>query len=188
MDRRTTTQFPSVSARSSPAVPDLGSVFDAHFEYVWNTLRRLGVRDDDLEDIAHEVFLKVHAKLGEYDPARPIRPWIFGFAFRVSADELRTARRRREVVGLPFEPVDAGRPADERMEADDERRLVEAALQCVEIERRAVLLMHDVDEVPIPEVARVLEINVNTAYSRLRLARREFAAAVTRLRRKEGVK
>jgi RNA polymerase sigma-70 factor (ECF subfamily) len=177
-----------VSPRSSPAIPALADVFDRHLDYVWNVLRRLDVREGDLEDVAHDVFLKVHTKLAEYDPARPIRPWLFGFAFRVAADEMRLARNRVEVVGLPLEPVDAGRRADQQMEVDDERRLVEAALQSVDIERRAVLLMHDVDEVPIPEIARALGINMNTAYSRLRLARKELATAVTRLRRKEGVR
>jgi RNA polymerase sigma-70 factor (ECF subfamily) len=166
--------------------PDLRAIFDAHFDYVWITLRRLGVRDSDLEDVAHEVFLKVHARLHDYDQARPIRPWLFGFAFRVASDHQRLARHRVEVVGLVSEPVDAACGADQQLEADDERRLVEAALQCVETERRAVLLMHDVDEVPIPEVARALEINVNTAYSRLRLARRDLAEAIQRLRLKEG--
>jgi RNA polymerase sigma-70 factor (ECF subfamily) len=175
-----------VSARSSPTASDLGAIFDTHFDYVWTTLRRLGVRESDLEDVAHDVFLKVHARLHDYDRARPIKPWLFGFAFRVAADHQRLARQRVEVVGLAFEPVDTARRADQQIEADDQRRLVETALQCVETERRAVLLMHDVDEVPIPEVARALEINVNTAYSRLRLARRDLAEAIQRLRSKEG--
>jgi RNA polymerase sigma-70 factor (ECF subfamily) len=177
-----------VAPRSSPAAPDLGAIFDEHFAYVWSALHRLGVRDGDLEDVAHEVFLKVHPKLGEYDAARPIRPWLFGFAFRVARDHMRLAHHRREIVGLPADPVDPSRRADQHLEAEEERQLVETALHSVDLDRRAVLIMHDVDEVPIPEIARVLEINVNTAYSRLRLAREELAAAVTRLRRKEGAR
>ncbi|HTQ44399.1 MAG TPA: RNA polymerase sigma factor [Polyangiaceae bacterium] len=174
--------------RAPPSPLDLRAVFDEHFDYVWSALHRLGIHDRDLEDVAHDVFLKVHAKLAEFDASRPMRPWLFGFAFRVARDHQRLARHQREIVGLPLDPVDPARRADQQMEADDERRLVETALQSVELERRAVLLMHDVDDVSIPEIARVLEINVNTAYSRLRLAREELAAAVTRLRRKEGAR
>lgn len=186
MDEPPSTQSPIVSVRAPSTALDLREIFDAHFDYVWTTLRRLGVRDSDLEDVAHEVFIKVHARLTDYDRSRPIRPWLFGFAFRVAADHQRLARHRVEVLGLTSEPVDAARRPDQQMEADDERRLVEAALECVEMERRAVLLMHDADDVPIPEVARALEINVNTAYSRLRLARRDLAEAIERLRSKEG--
>jgi RNA polymerase sigma-70 factor (ECF subfamily) len=175
-----------VSPRSSPAKPELAAVFDEHFDYVWKTLRRLGVRDGDLEDVSQEVFLRIHQWLEDYDPARAMRPWIFGFAYRVASDYKRLARHRVEVLGAPVEPADPARRADERIEADQERALVEAALEAVELERRAVLVMHDIDEVPIPAVAQELGIPVNTAYSRLRLAREDFIAALTRLRKARG--
>jgi RNA polymerase sigma-70 factor (ECF subfamily) len=163
---------------------DLSAIFDEHFDYVWNTLSRLGVRTSDLEDLAHEVFFKVHARLDDYDVDRPIRPWLFGFAYRVAADYRRLARHRVEVFGSSVEPVDPVRPADETVEASEERELVAAALDTVALDRRAVLLLHDAEDVPIPAIARELGIPVNTAYSRLRIARTELAAAVTMLRKR----
>ena len=59
--------------------------FDAELDYVWNALRRLGVREADLDDEVNEVFLRVHRQLAQYDPSRPIRPWLFAFAARVAA-------------------------------------------------------------------------------------------------------
>jgi RNA polymerase sigma-70 factor, ECF subfamily len=162
----------------------MGAIFDDHFDYVWNTLRRLGVRDVDLEDLSHEVFLKVHSRLDDYDVARPMRPWLFGFAYRVAADHRRLARHRLEVLGAPVEAVDPVRPPDERIEADEERVLVNAALAQMTFERRAVLVLHDVEELPVPAIAEELGIPVNTAYSRLRLAREELAVAVKKLRRR----
>jgi RNA polymerase sigma-70 factor, ECF subfamily len=173
-----------VSALASPVRPDMGAIFDDHFDYVWNTLRRLGVRDVDLEDLSHEVFLKVHGRLDDYDAARPMRPWLFGFAYRVAADHRRLARHRLEVLGAPVEAVDPVRPPDERIEADEERVLVDAALAQMSFERRAVLVLHDVEELPVPAIAEELGIPLNTAYSRLRLAREELAAAVKRLRKR----
>ena len=49
-------------ARASASAPDLGAIFEEHFDYLWNRLRRLGVREADLEDLVHEVFIKVHAR------------------------------------------------------------------------------------------------------------------------------
>jgi RNA polymerase sigma-70 factor (ECF subfamily) len=57
----------------------------------------------------------------------------------------------------------------------------------VEIDRRAVFVLHDIHEVPVPEVAETLGVPLNTAYSRLRIAREEFATAVKRLRKARGV-
>jgi RNA polymerase sigma-70 factor (ECF subfamily) len=166
----------------SSAELSLGAIFDEHFNFVWNTLQRLGVREADLEDLAHEVFLKVHTRLRDYDRSRPIRPWLFGFAYRVAADHRRLARHRVEVFGVPADPVDPTRPADETLEAREERALVTAALDSVDFDRRAVLLLHDAEDVPVPAIAEELGIPVNTAYSRLRVARSEFASAIKALR------
>jgi RNA polymerase sigma-70 factor, ECF subfamily len=180
------TPRPAPSPESPPrAAPDMRAVFDGQFDYVWNTLRRLGVRPADLEDLSHEVFLRVHARLADYDSSRPIRPWLFGFAYRVAADHRRLARHRFEVFGGPVDAaVDPVRPADERIEADEECALIEAGLANMDVDRRAILLLHDVEEQPVPAIAQNLGIPLNTAYSRLRIAREELAAAVTRLRRR----
>jgi RNA polymerase sigma-70 factor (ECF subfamily) len=171
---------------SSRTTPDLGVIFDEHFDYVWATLRRLGVRDADREDLVHEVFLKVYARLADYDASRPMRPWLFGFAYRVAADHRRLARHRVEVLGAPAEAAASGAPADEVVEALEERDIVLTALHGMTIDRRAVIVMHDVDGTPIPAIAEMLGVPVNTAYSRLRLAREDLAASVKRLRKARG--
>ncbi len=56
----------------------------------------------------------------------------------------------------------------------------------MDIDGRALLVLHDVEEVPVPEIAARLEIPVNTAYSRLRRAREDLAASVKRLRKVRG--
>lgn len=175
-----------VSPRVEGTALDVGSLFDEHFNYVWGALRRLGVHSADVEDLVHEVFLKVHVRRAEYDETRPLRAWLFGFAYRVAADYRRLARHRVEVLDLPVNLVDPAKRADERVAANEERALVRAALERVELERRAILILHDLDGVAIPEVATALEIPLNTAYSRLRIARAEFAAAATRLRSARG--
>ncbi len=172
----------NVSPRAKSPALDVGSLFDQHFDYLWGTLRRLGVHDADLEDLVHEVFLKIHLRRDDYDESRPVRSWLFGFAYRVAADYRRLARHRVEVFGVPTDMADPQTRADDRFAANEERALVRAALESVEFDRRAVLVLHDLDEVSIPEVAVALAIPLNTAYSRLRIARNEFATAARRLR------
>lgn len=164
-------------------------LFDAHFDYVWGVLRRLGVREADVEDRTHEVFLTVHRRLSEYDPTRSVRPWLFGFAYRVASHHRRSEHRRRDVVGIESDVIDPAPLADERLAERERTSLLIAALDTLDIDRRAVIVMHDWDGEPIPEVARALGIPLNTAYSRLRSARGNLAEAVRRLtlRRKVGV-
>lgn len=158
------------------------AIFQRECSYVFHTLRRLGVRERDLEDVAHEVFLTIHKKLAEYDRSRPLRPWIFAFAYRFAADYRKRAQYRREVASDEIEPVDSIDPIDERLDAARARQLVVDALEALDLDKRAVFVMHEIDGVAIPEVARTLGIPLNTAYSRLRLAREAFAQSVKRVR------
>ena len=46
--------------------------------------------------------------------------------------------------------------------------------------KREVFAMAELDELTVPEIAEILEIPLNTAYSRLRAARQAFEAALSR--------
>lgn len=154
--------------------------------HVMKTLRRLGVRSADVEDSAVEVFVALHRRWAEYDPARPARPWVRAFAVRVAADYRKSARIRREVAHDDTEALDATPAADEQLIDREKQRLVLEALDSLDADRREVFVLHELEECPVPEVAQTLGIPLNTAYSRLRLGREEFAAAVRRIRLKRG--
>jgi RNA polymerase sigma-70 factor (ECF subfamily) len=186
MDRTVTGQVSAVELRAPVARSDFGTIFEEHFSYVWNSLRHFGVQTNDLEDLAHEVFLRVHERFDECDQSRPLRPWLFAFAYRVAAGHRRLARHRVEVVGAEVDrPADVVR-ADDALILREDAELALKALEAVEIDRRAVFLLHEIDDVPIPEVAHALGIPTSTAYSRLRLARQEFDIAAKRLRLARG--
>ncbi len=162
--------------------PDFTEIYRSELAYVWKTLRRLGAPPPDLEDLAHDVFVVVHRHLGEYDPTRPLRPWLFGIALRVVSDYRRLGRNQRELLGERGEPVDAAPTPHERLEDREARELLMKALAILSLEQRAVFVMHELDEVPVPEIAGTLAIPLNTAYSRLRLARADLAAWINRYR------
>jgi RNA polymerase sigma-70 factor (ECF subfamily) len=157
------------------------SIFEAEFDYVWNSLYRLGVYERDLEDVTHDVFIDVHRRFAGYDPTRHIRPWLFAFAFRAASDYRRRARYRREVMA-ETDPSDVTPLADEQLARQEDLRLVRAALEKMALERRALFIAHDIDGRAMPEIAESFSIPLNTAYSRLRLARADFAQAIARLR------
>lgn len=186
MDPRGSRQVVSVQAPASFARSDFRTVFQEHFGYVWHTLRHFGIRPNDLEDLTHEVFLRVHERFDECDQSRPLRPWLFAFAFRVASAHRRLARHRLEVVWTATDPAADAPAADQTLERREDRELALRALHAIELERRAVFILHDIDGVPIPEVAQALKIPTSTAYSRLRLARQECNAAVRRLRISRG--
>lgn len=155
-------------------------IYREELGYVWNTLRRLGVFEKDLADAAHDVFVVVHRKLPDYDPTRPLRPWLFGIAYRVALDAKRKAHVTREAARPHVEGVADVVPADDRVAAREAKALVRVGLDALDTDRRAVLVLHDLEGHPIPTCAEILGVPVNTLYSRLRLARQDFTAAVRR--------
>ena len=162
--------------------PDFPTIYRSEFPYVWKTLRRLGAPPQDLEDLAHDLFVVVYRHLSDYEPDRPLRPWLFGIAVRVVADFRRSPRGGHEILGESAEPVDSAPTPHERMERTEARAVLMKALDALNLDRRAVFVMHELDEIPVPEIASTLDIPLNTAYSRLRLARADAAAAIQRFR------
>lgn len=187
----------SVAAHATPATPREAATvsavdprfvraFRAEFRGVATLLRRLGVRPGDVEDVTQELFLTVHRRWSDYDPARPVRPWLRAFAVRAAADYRQLARVRRERADDALDPTDESDGADTQLEARERRRAVMEALDALAPERRDVLVLVDLEEAPVPEAAEALGVPLNTAYSRLREARKDFAAAVKRQHLRQG--
>jgi RNA polymerase sigma-70 factor (ECF subfamily) len=167
----------------APAV-DFRAVFDSQCAYVWTTLRRLGVAERDVEDVAHDTFLRVATHLHEYEPSRPLRPWLFVFILRMARDYRRLARHRHELVGATADGMVATETTiqpDEVLAARQSHELVARALDALDWDKRVVFVACELEEQQVAEVAATLGIPRNTAASRLRLAREEFTAAVRRL-------
>jgi RNA polymerase sigma-70 factor (ECF subfamily) len=175
-----------VRSTESPARAESACVeaFGSELDYVFATLRRLGAAPREVEDLAQEVFVVLHKNWPAVDTTRPLRPYLFGIAFRVVS-----ASRRRRTREVPYAALDAADDAvspEGSLQSKESVRLVMAALEHVPLPRRVVIIMHDLDQVPVADIARTLSISRFGTYARLRKARKELKAAIGRLL-KQGV-
>jgi RNA polymerase sigma-70 factor (ECF subfamily) len=156
------------------AIPTFDEVYAAHFAFVWRVLRTFGVSDAVLEDAAQDVFVVVHRRLPEWEGRAQITTWLFAIARRVAQ-----AHRRKDGRTDPLEeePVGAADTfaAFSRAQA---AATVMAILDTMDEDKRIVFALVELEQLSVPEVARMLDLNLNTAYSRLRLARHAFELAV----------
>ena len=167
-----------VQTAESPTAPVFAAAYEAEFEGVWIYLRRLGVPAADLEDAVHDVFVVAHRRYATYDPSRPLRPWLLGIAFRVAA-QWRRQRRHEVAQAEPGRDVaDAAQRPDEAVASLQARSQLHAALGRIDLDQRAVVVMHDLNGIPVPEIATALDVPLNTVYSRLRLGRAKVAAVL----------
>lgn len=173
------------STRAAPLAMDPADdaaclqLFQDELDYVHHTLRRLGAPPSDLEDLMQEVFLALRGSWHRCDRSRPLRPYLFGIAFRVAAAHRR--KREREVPFGTVEIPDVHADLDDGLLNRQARRMVLTALDRLPFSRRAVLIMHELDDVPVATIASTLRIPLFTVYSRLRKARRELAVAMRRM-------
>ncbi len=154
--------------------------YAAHFDYVWHAVRRLGGRPADVEDLVHDIFVILYRTRARLDRSRPLRPWIFGITVRKLSDYRRQARFRREMPAGAREVADPRPLPPELVERRRKRALVLAALETLPYPQRVIFVMAEFDGYSVVEAARILEEKENTLYSRLRLGRKAFTAAVRR--------
>jgi RNA polymerase sigma-70 factor (ECF subfamily) len=167
------------------AVPDVETVYVEHAAFVWRSLRALGVPQHQVDDALQDVFIVVHKKLaGFHGPAR-IQTWLFEIARRIASHYRRAAGRAQRT-----EPIDEAAPIADTASTFEEASRKEAAALVVEVladldeAKRELLILVELEQVPVPEVATYLHVPLNTAYSRIRLARKAFADALARRRMK----
>lgn len=154
-------------------------VYRQHFSAAWRVLRRLGVAEAQLDDATQDVFLVVHGKLGSFDSRSPLRSWIFAIAVRVASEYRRRALRTR-TEQLDEGIADASPNPARLSEMQEAVRLLHELLGELDEKKRAVFVLSELEQLNVPEIANVLGVNPNTVYSRLRIARKCFDAALRR--------
>jgi RNA polymerase sigma-70 factor (ECF subfamily) len=160
---------------------------DQHFDLVWRSLRRLGVREGSLDDAAQQVFIVAARKLDTIVVGGE-RPYLLGIAVRVASDARRTVTRRREVSDEESSALEVDRSpaADELVDQKRARAMLDRILASMPMDLRAAFTMFEIEEMSVPEIAAALSIPLGTAASRLRRAREAFRAALDELRIHDG--
>jgi RNA polymerase sigma-70 factor (ECF subfamily) len=160
---------------------DIGSLHAEHSEFAWITLQRLGIGDADVEDLLQEVFVVVHRRLHTFDGSSRVTTWLFAICLRVAAAHRRRAHVRRERLGDLPDPADqAASPEDIAATREAQARLG-AILDRMDLEKRALFVMFEIDEVPCDAIGEILGVPIGTVYSRLHAARADFESARRRL-------
>jgi RNA polymerase sigma-70 factor (ECF subfamily) len=163
------------------SAPHNFSVFvRAEFVWVWRLLRRIGLSPADADDATQQVFL-VAARRGGDVAGGSARAFLYGTALRVAANARRSLRRRREV---PSAAVAEG-PAhellpDELLEQRRARVLLDALLAQMPPDLRRVLVLAEIEQLTVPQIADLEGVALGTAASRLRRARAVFFGLLER--------
>ncbi len=181
---------PGGSRREGPL--DFSTIYDAWFEHVSRWLLALGAPAADTEDLAQEVFLVVRRRLCDFD-GRNVAGWLY----RIASRQVWQHRRRRwiqrvfsQIQTVNIDDVPDGRAGPAALLATKEKR--DVLLQLVSKmseKRRVVFILFEVEGYSGEEIADTLDVPINTVWTRLHHARKDFFALLAqhgRMRRGEG--
>ena len=160
----------------------LRSVVEEHFDFVWRSLRRLGVPSEAVDDAAQEVFWVVARKL-DVVASGSERAYLFATALRVASD-IRRQRARHRIVHdseLVEAVADLAADPDALLDQKRARDLLDMVLDDLPLDLRTVLLLTEGEELTMAEIASLLGVAPGTVASRLRRARAAFQARVDAL-------
>lgn len=170
--------------REEGVQPSLTALFEAHYDFVWRSLRRLGVLEPGVDDAAQEVFVVAARKLDRIERGAE-RAFLFGTALRVASDA-RRARARRPEVAEGSEVLDAvwatGPDLDELVEHKRARELLDHVLESMPSEVRAVFALYELEGMTMSEIAACTGAAPGTVASRLRRGRELFESFSQRVR------
>lgn len=197
--KKTATTAAARDERMEPA-PDAGSpptfddVYAQYFDFVWRTCRRLGVGPGAIDDVCQEVFVVVHRRLAEFEGRSTTRTWIFGILLNVIRAHRRGIRRKspthasRESLIDPDDLHDPGGSPHRYAERAETAALAASFLERLDEDKRIVLVLAEIEEMTVTEISKCLDININTVYARLRVARQQFRQMALRHAAREAWK
>jgi RNA polymerase sigma-70 factor (ECF subfamily) len=169
--------LPLARAKQAESVPvAFEALYRQHFDFVFRSVRRLGIADAQIDDVVQEVFLVVLRRLSDFRAGTNARAWLFSIASRTSANHRRGQRRsllRHAPLG---DPADCAPGAFERAACSDAARLLQRFLDGLSDDKRDLFILSDLEGMSGPELAAVYSANLNTIYARIRSVRQELAA------------
>jgi len=170
-------------------IPDFDTIYEAHVDFAWQIVRRMGVSAADADDVVQEAFVIVHRRLAAFEGRAAIKTWVFKILVHLVRHYWRRQQRRpgdragedaaeMHTLVAEHDPT----VALEKLEA---LRILDRLLAELDVDKREVFVLAEIEQMTVAEIAEIIEVNANTVASRLRAARQEFQKAALRFRTHE---
>jgi RNA polymerase sigma-70 factor (ECF subfamily) len=160
-------------------------LYEEHFDFVWRSVKRLGIAETSIDDAVQDVFVVAYRRLGEFEGRSSLHTWLFAIAMRVAKDFRRRERRKGGWLPLPSWLASRDRDPQGQCERTEMLAFVDRFLDSLDERQRIVFILAELEQMTAEEIALATGAKLNTVYSRLRLARDRFRRAVERFHKGE---
>ena len=149
----------------------LARLYTSHIRDVWRWLALLGVRESDLEDAGHDVFVAAHRGLGSFEGRSSHKTWLFGIARHVAADFARRPHARREQMDSSPDLGEGGPDPEHSASVAQARTILDAILADLPVDQRVAFLLYELGGHTGAAIAELTGVPLQTVFSRLHAAR-----------------
>jgi RNA polymerase sigma-70 factor, ECF subfamily len=135
------------------------------------------------QDLAQDVFMRMLGAIGQYQHPRPFKPWLYAIAMNLARDHYKRAETRYTLSGYEGDEAGGAGAVDATWESvveNDEARQVAQALAALPEHQREAVVLRYYQDLPLAEIAAVLDIPVGTVKSRLSLGLRRLREILER--------
>jgi RNA polymerase sigma-70 factor (ECF subfamily) len=169
--------------------PAFAALYDAWFEHVARWLKVLGAPEADHEDLAQEVFLVVRRRLVDFD-GQNVAGWLYQIARRQVLRHRRLRWVKRVFTGSSHVALEElpqlGMCPLTTLETKEKTQLLWHLLLEMSEKRRVVFALYEVDGYSGEEIAGFLDVPLNTVWTRLHHARKDFYRLLASYKRAES--
>jgi RNA polymerase sigma-70 factor, ECF subfamily len=158
-----------------------------YWRKVFNVAYKFVGRQDEAEDLAQDIFLKLFKSLKTFDRRANFSTWLISVSRNLCIDHYRAVRKERETINrdvdpADFAPVSTDPRADTQLEQRDRVRLLRQALDKLAPTLRTAVMLRDIQELTYQEIADKLHLPEGTVKSRINRGRTELARQIQKLR------
>jgi len=151
----------------------LGVLFDRYYAQIYRAAAGITHDTAAADDIAQEVFLKLHQYAHRIDTNLPLPPWLYRVTVNLSYTWISRRRKRRisleDLVDQIISPPTCA--PDHQAEFSEVQTIVRGAIRELHYQQRVVIVLHYLTGLSLEDIADVLDVPVGTVKSRLHYAR-----------------
>jgi RNA polymerase sigma-70 factor (ECF subfamily) len=180
---------PTARERAHGSSLDFAALYDAWFDHVARFLKVLGAPEADHEDLAQEVFLVVRRRLVDFD-GQNVAGWLYQIARRQVLRYRRLRWVKRVFTAAAQRPLEElpqlGSSPLATLETKEKTELLWHLLLKMSEKRRVVFALYEVEGYGGEEIAQFLDVPLNTVWTRLHHARKDFYKLLASYKRAES--
>jgi RNA polymerase sigma-70 factor (ECF subfamily) len=146
-------------------------IVDKHYKGVYSHAYRILRNADDAADATQTTFVKAHKSLKEFDPSRPLKPWLYRICGNVCIDLARSRHRGDEELEKHAYALESDEDPQGSAEQVDLQRKIWRAVMHLPAKYRRIIVLRHYDQLDVEEIAETLGAPEGTIKSWLFRAR-----------------